>query len=89
MTDKVDAMIRELLQLVEKELNVTLPNNSAPRIKAALCEAYGGERLYVEKLPKLVKQVRITALGTGMTSAAMAGHLGLTTRGRRKVIRGR
>ena len=86
---KVDAMIRELIQLVESELKVTLPKDSAPRIKAALCEAYGGERVYIERLPKLIHQVRIQALGTGMSGAALASGLGLSVRQVRRITRGR
>lgn len=89
MTVEVTEMIRELVQMVEKELGQTLPRDSAHRLEAALCKQYGGERLYVPKLPKLVSQVRLAALGTGLASAALAGELNLSVRQVRRIIRGR
>lgn len=89
MTKKVDDMIRELVSMFEKELGTQLPTDSAQRVKAALSEAYGGERMYVAKLPKLVHQVRVASLGTGMASATMAGEMGISVRQVRRVMRGR
>lgn len=89
MSTEVEKMIRELVQMVEKELGVTMPRDSAHRLEAALCLQYGGERLYVPKLPKLVSQVRMASLGTGMASAALAGELNLSVRQVRRIVRGR
>lgn len=89
MTKKVDAMIRELLNLVEGELGTSLAPDAAQRIKAGLCQAYGGERMYVEKLPKLVHQVRLSSIGTGQATATLAGQMGLSVRHVRRVVRGR
>ena len=85
MTKKVDAMIADLVQMLEKELGNQLPRDTAQRIKARLSETYGGERLYVEKLPKLVHQVRMASLGSGMASTAMAQHLGVTVQHVRRI----
>lgn len=89
MTAEVSEMIRELVQMVEKELGQALPRDSAHRLEAALCKQYGGERLYVPKLPKLVAQVRVASLGTGMATAAMAAELSLSVRQVRRIVRGR
>ena len=82
-------MIRELVQMVEKERGTTLPRDSAHRIEAALCQQYGGERYYVPKLPKLVAQVRIAAVGTGAPSTVLASETGLSVRQVRRIVRGR
>lgn len=82
-------MIRELVQLVERELGTPLPTDSAHRLEAALCRQYGGERLYVPRLPKLVHQVRLASLGTGMATTALAESSGLSVRQVRRVLRGR
>lgn len=89
MTKKVDAMIQELVHLIEKELGLTLPGDSAHRVKEALCRQYGGERLYAPKLPKLIHQVRMTALGTAESTSALAGAMGLTVRRIQQLKRGR
>ena len=83
-------MIRDLVKMVEDELGKPLPDGSAHRLEAALCRDYGGERMYVPKLPKLVHQVRVAELGTS-TSATMelAGRMGLSVRQVRRVMRGR
>jgi len=83
-------MIRDLVRMVEQELGVVLPADAPRRLEAALCQKYGGERLYVPKLPKLVHQVRLAGLGTATTSmAVLATELGMTVRGVRKIVRGR
>ena len=89
MTAEVSEMIRELVQMVEKELGQALPRDSAHRLEAALCRQYGGERMYIPKLPKLVTQVRVASLGTGMATAALAGELNLSVRQVRRIVRGR
>lgn len=81
-------MIRELVQMVEKEIGTRLPADSAHRLEAALCRQYGGESLYVPKLPKLVAQVRLAALGTGLATSVMAQKLGVTPRRVRQILRG-
>ncbi len=83
-------MIRELVRMVEKELGFALPSDATHRLEAALCQQYGGERVYVPKLPKLVHQVRIASLGTATTSmAVLATELGMTSRQVRRIVRGR
>lgn len=86
---EVSAMIRELVRMFEKELGTALPTDSAHRLEAALCRQYGGERLYVPKLPKLVHQVQMVALGTGMGTLKLAGQMGISVRQLRRVARGR
>ena len=84
-------MIRDLVKLVEYELGTDLPSDACHRLEAALCRTYGGERMYVPKLPKLVHQVRIAAIGTGTggPSAALADNMGLSVRQVRRIVRGR
>ena len=89
MSKEVNDMIRELVQMVEKELGTVLPKDSAHKLEAALCQAYGGERMYIPKLPKLVHQVRMASLGTGTASAALAAPMGLSVRQVRRIVRGR
>lgn len=85
-------MIRELVQLMEKELGelgVSVPAEGVRRIEAAICQQYGGERHYFQKLPKLVNQVRIAAIGTGMAGTALAGEVNLSVRQVRRIVRGK
>lgn len=85
-------MIRDLVKMVEYELGTSLPNDACHRLEAALCRSYGGERMYVPKLPKLVHQVRIAAIGTGTgstASGALASGMGLSVRQVRRIVRGR
>jgi hypothetical protein len=88
-------MIRDLVKLVEYELGADLPSDACHRLEAALCRSYGGERMYVPKLPKLVHQVRIAAIGSSAgtsadaASAALAGSMGLSVRQVRRIVRGR
>lgn len=89
MSQEVNDMIRDLVQMVEKELGTPLPPGSAHRLESALCQQYGGERVYVPKLPKLVNQVRMASLGTGMATGELALRMGVTTRRVRQIIRGR
>lgn len=85
-------MIRDLVKMVEHELGTSLPADACHRLEASLCRAYGGERMYVPKLPKLVHQVRIAAIGTGTgntASGALASGMGLSVRQVRRIVRGR
>lgn len=89
MTKEVSEMIFELMRLVEKEIGTKLDHDAAYRIEEAICRQYGGERVYVQKLPKLVAQVRIAALGTGVATTAMAQATGLSPRRIRQIVRGK
>lgn len=90
MSEEVSDMIRELVRMVEQELGQALPAESASRLEAALCRQYGGERVYVPKLPKLVNQVRLSQLGTGTSAtAAMASGMNMSVRQVRRLMRGR
>jgi len=87
--DGVNKMIYELVRLMEKELGSALPIETAHRLEAALSEQFGGERVYVPKLPKLVSRVKIAAIGTGLASAALAQELGITVRQVRRIQTGK
>lgn len=82
-------MIFELVRLVEQELGHPLPREAAHRLESALCQQFGGERVYVPKLPKLVAQVRLASLGTGMATEALAGQMSLSVRQVRRIVRGK
>jgi len=71
-------MIRELVQMFERELGTAAPTDMAYRLEKALCDKYGGERLYVPKLPKLVNQVKLSELGTGIGPGEAAKQLGIS-----------
>lgn len=81
-------MILELVRLVEQELGTALPNGCAHRIEAALCQQFGGERVYVQKLPKLVHQVRLASLGTGTAAGALGQAIGRSPSQVRRILRG-
>jgi Mor family transcriptional regulator len=78
MAKEISEMIYELVRLVEQELGTKLHPESAFRLESALCKQFGGESVYVPKLPKLVKQVRLAAIGTGIATAELAREMGIS-----------
>lgn len=80
-------MIFELMKLVEQELGTKLDSDAAYRMEAALCKQYGGERMYVPKLPKLVAQVKLASLGTGMATAELAKQMGISRQHVWRIVR--
>ena len=67
-------MIRDLVKMVEYELGTDLPTDACHRLEAALCRTYGGERMYVPRLPKLVHQVRMAAINPGRLGPDRGGN---------------
>jgi hypothetical protein len=92
---KVANMIRELVLMVEKETGHPLPEGATNRIAAALSQRYGGEEMYVPKLPKLIHTVRLASMGTssvfehGTGLAALGTYLGRSPRTVRRILRGK
>jgi hypothetical protein len=79
-------MIRDLVQLAEREFGTRADAGAVQRMMAALSHQYGGERVYIEKLPKLVAQVRIASIGTGVGCNLLAKETGLTVRRIRQIV---
>lgn len=83
-------MIHDLMKILERELGHPLPDGSAHRVEAELCQQYGGERVYVPKQPKLVHQVRLTHISTSTVAKAEdAAKMNLSLRHLRRIQRGR
>ncbi len=90
MPKEVSQMIKDLMKILEAELGHSLPQDLQHRAEAQLCQQYGGERVYVPKLPKLVHQVRLTQISTSTAATAHdAARLGLSVRHVRRIQRGR
>jgi hypothetical protein len=90
MPKEVSQMIKDLMKILEAELGHSLPQDLQHRAEAQLCQQYGGERVYVPKLPKLVKRVQFASLSTGTSACPeVAAKMGITVRGLRKSLRGR
>lgn len=89
MGKKVEQMLRDLIQLAEQEFGTSAAPDAVHRMMAQLSQRYGGERVYVEKLPKLISNVRIAAMGTGLPGTALANELHLSVRQVRRIVRGR
>lgn len=90
MPKEVSQMIRDLMKILERELGQPLPSDMPQRLEAQLCQQYGGERVYVPKLPKLQHQVRLTHLSTSTAATHEdAARLGLSVRQVRRIRRGR
>jgi hypothetical protein len=86
---KVETMLRDLVQLAEREFGTSADTGAVHRMMIALSQQYGGERVYIEKLPKLVATVRIASIGTGNATSVLASETGLTQRRIRQIVRGR
>jgi Mor family transcriptional regulator len=82
-------MIRDLVQLAEREFGTSADSGAVQRMMAALSHQYGGERVYIEKLPKLVAQVRMESIGTGLGATVLARDTGLSVRHVRRIVRSR
>lgn len=83
-------MIRDLMKILEREIGHPLPDATHHKVEAELCQQYGGERLYVPKLPKLVHQVRLTHISTSTAATHEdAVRLGLSVRQVRRIRRGK
>jgi hypothetical protein len=80
MSKRIDAMITDLLQMVEKELGRPLPGTSAQAIKTGLSQRYGGERVYIPAWPKAVARFQINSIGASLSTREAAARLGFTQR---------
>ena len=72
MPKEVSQMIHDLMKILERELGQPLPDGTQHRVEAQLCQQYGGERVYVPKLPKLVRSVELARHGTGLKSGELS-----------------
>jgi hypothetical protein len=65
---EVVAMIGFILEELRRQPGVVIPDAAGTAAMVRTCETYGGERLYVPKLPKLQTAVRVAGVarhGTG------------------------
>lgn len=77
-------MIQDLLMAL-REAGVSVDDSIATQVEVAVRAKYGGERVYIQSLPKLRRAVAITAaqmaLGTGSASAkAISAATGIPVR---------
>jgi hypothetical protein len=84
-------MSLEIIRMVATAMGTSLDKTTETRIYADVCQAFGGERLYWPKLPKLQHQVRLSSVGTAnpTASGAMALEIGRSVRQVRRIVRGR
>lgn len=83
-------MIHFILQQLRRQPGVVIPDEAGTAALAAAHATYGGERLYVPKLPKLQGAVRVSAEGCGtLTQAQIAQVTGKSIRTVRRIQRGR
>jgi Mor family transcriptional regulator len=81
-------IINDIISLTESKLGTAMAREQRRQVIEAVAHHYGGERHYLPKLPKLVAQVRVEAIGTGVPQAEIAGAIGLSVRQIRRITRG-
>lgn len=85
MSDLLKAMLRELQQ----GLRDGLPDDEAQRrAEVRIRETFGGERYYIQRHPKLIKQVRVAELST-CTQVVTAERLGISVRQIQRIKNGK
>jgi hypothetical protein len=80
-------MINDLIRAM-REAGVNVPNDVALTVETRMRQTYGGERLYIARLPKQNRAVQLAKLERH-TQVEMALATGLTVRGVRKILRGK
>ncbi len=87
---EAETMIDYILQQLRAH-GVDIPDQVRQDIKVAVCEGFGGERVYVPKLPKLQGAARVAKASrvenTKQVHVALA--TGLSVRQVRRLTRGR
>ena len=84
-------MIHEIIAMLRRQ-GVTMPDQVVRDVSAEFHHLHGGERTYIPKLPKLVGQMRLQALGTAtatMSQAQISLATGLQVRQIRRLKNGR
>jgi hypothetical protein len=84
-------MIEYILHELRRQPGVVIPDAAGTAAMVAAHQLYGGERLYIPKLPKLGNAVKVqhATLTEGGDPAAVATATGLSVRHVRRLMRGR
>lgn len=88
---EAETMIDFILQQLRAH-GVEIPEQARLDVKASVCETYGGERVYVPKLPKMQASMLVTRAvraAENVKQAQVAIATGLSVRTVRRVQRGR
>lgn len=96
MTEVMD-VIRDLIKFIREESGIELNTDIARKVEARACSTYGGERLYLPKLPKLQSQQGVSArrravmqASTSMSSTReIAASVGISQRRVRQILNGK
>ncbi len=96
MTEVMD-VIRDLINFIREESGIELHTDIARKVEARACSAYGGERLYLPKLPKLQSQQGMSARRCAVLQAStqtsstkeIAASLGISQRRVRQILNGK
>ncbi|HAF43423.1 MAG TPA: hypothetical protein DCK83_00375 [Gallionellaceae bacterium] len=86
MTEVVE-MINDLIRAM-REAGVAVPDGVAMEVETKMRQAYGGERLYIARLPKQNRAVQLAKLERH-TQVEMALATGLTVRQVRRIRNGK
>lgn len=83
-------MINDLMQFIRDEAGIELAPEVSRRVLARASQAYGGERVYVAKLPKLDRQERIQAAKAAKREVReVAKVAGISERHARRILHGK
>jgi Mor family transcriptional regulator len=81
-------IINEVISLTESKLGTAMGRDQRRQVLESVAQSYGGERHYLPKMPKLVAQVRVEAIGTSMGQTDVAKAVGMSVRQVRRIVRG-
>lgn len=96
MTEVMD-VIRDLMQFIREESGIDISTDIARRVEARACATYGGERMYLPKLPKLQSQQGISRRQRQVQMAKaelkktrdIAEKVGISQRQARRILNGK
>lgn len=82
-------LIKAMLTALQQGLREGLPEpEAARRAEVRIRQQFGGERVYVQRLPKQVRQVQVAELST-CTQIVTAERTGLSVRQVRRIKNGK
>jgi len=87
---EAETMIDFILQQL-RALGVEIPDEVRAEVRTSTCETFGGERVYVPKLPKMQTAARVAkaARAENVKQVHVALATGLSVRQVRRITRGR
>ena len=80
-------MIRSMLEYARRA-GVSIPDDASKQIEVAIRAEFGGERVYIQQLPKQKRLVQIARLNRKLTREIVAAT-GIPERSARRLLKGK